>query len=500
MIASATPGNRNGRALSRPHIRRPATRVAGRTTKPESASDALVIVANRLPITITSDGAVERSPGGLASALSSVVTEGSHWIGWTGQVGAPTSPLPDDGLTLHAVPLTAAEVDGYYDGFANSVLWPLFHNRLQQPELRRSWWRTYRHVNQHFADMVVEVAPPGALVWVHDYHLLLVPAMVRARRRDLRVGLFSHIPFPGPRLFGTLPWRRELLLGMADAHVIGFQTEDDVHNFQDAMHRFVGPLRRGRRGASVVDAFPISVDVAKWAALGDDASAGATALAEPGVVVYLGIDRLDYTKGIVQRLQAFGELLNDGQLDPAKCRFVQVAVPTRTDVPAYQEEKEAVEGLAERINQRHATPGSPGPVQYLDTPLDGPELAAWYRRADALVVTSLADGMNLVAKEFVSARTDLDGAVVLSEFAGAAHDMPGAIIVNPYDIEAIKRAMVAVFRMSPMERHERMSTMRDAVEANDVHHWARRFVERLRAAPVARPFRFPGRAGGRVAS
>ena len=263
MIASATPGNRNGRALSRPHIRRPATRVAGRTTKPESASDALVIVANRLPITITSDGAVERSPGGLASALSSVVTEGSHWIGWTGQVGAPTSPLPDDGLTLHAVPLTAAEVDGYYDGFANSVLWPLFHNRLQQPELRRSWWRTYRHVNQHFADMVVEVAPPGALVWVHDYHLLLVPAMVRARRRDLRVGLFSHIPFPGPRLFGTLPWRRELLLGMADAHVIGFQTEDDVHNFQDAMHRFVGPLRRGRRGASVVDAFPISVDVAK---------------------------------------------------------------------------------------------------------------------------------------------------------------------------------------------------------------------------------------------
>ena len=218
------------------------------------------------------------------------------------------------------------------------------------------------------------------------------------------------------------------------------------------------------------------------------------------MVVYLGIDRLDYTKGIVQRLQAFGELLNDGQLDPAKCRFVQVAVPTRTDVPAYQEEKEAVEGLAERINQRHATPGSPGPVQYLDTPLDGPELAAWYRRADALVVTSLADGMNLVAKEFVSARTDLDGAVVLSEFAGAAHDMPGAIIVNPYDIEAIKRAMVDVFRMSPMERHERMSTMRDAVEANDVHHWARRFVERLRAAPVARPFRFPGRAGGKVAS
>ena len=451
----------------------------------EAVKADLVVVANRLPIEVSASHRITRSPGGLASALSSVTDSGSHWVGWPGS----TVELPDvvdyEGLRLHPVAISAVEYRSYYEGFANSILWPLFHGRLRPVEIDRNWWRAYREVNQRFATTVARFAPAGSSVWVHDYQLLLAPAMIRARRPDVRIGSFLHIPFPNAQLFATLPWRRELLLGMADADVIGFQTKEDVHNFTEALERTTLGSRRKLGTAKTVDAFPISVDFDHWTSLGETAAADrpTNRALVGGDFIFLGVDRLDYTKGIGQRLRAFGELLDEGRLDPARCTFVQFAVPTRESVAAYREEREEVEGLVVAINARHTQPGHE-PVHYRHEGLDENQLTGWYCSADALVVTSLADGMNLVAKEFVASRTDLDGSVVLSEFTGAASDLPGALLVNPFDIEAIKDALLRAVGMMPSERHERMSTMRAAVQANDVHHWARSFLDRLEAVGV----------------
>ena len=455
--------------------------------------NGFVIVANRLPVELSSDGQVSISPGGLSSAMASVAAEGTHWVGWAGADAGRRPAFDHDGLHLHPVTLSPTEVDRYYAGFSNGVLWPLFHGRLRTVDLDRTWWRAYRLVNERFAAAAAEIAPLGATVWVHDYHLLLAPAMIRSRRPDLRIGFFLHIPFPNAQLFSILPWRRELINGMLGADLLGFQIEEDVTNFMTTAERVIGTrvtaaatLERLR--AISADAFPISIDFEHWDAAGERAKDEAERIRnELGVGhVFLGIDRLDYTKGIVQRLQAFGELLDEGSVCHDACTFVQVAVPSRSNVPAYQDERSEVEALVTSINERHKRPDGSLPVVHIETSLDETALAAWYRAADTLVVTSLADGMNLVAKEFVAARGDLGGALVLSEFAGAAGDLEGALIVNPYDIEAIKRAMIAAINMAPAGRAARIATMRAAVKGNDVHRWAQRFLARLRAIPRAR--------------
>jgi alpha,alpha-trehalose-phosphate synthase [UDP-forming] len=453
----------------------------------------LVVAANRLPVEVTADGDLRTSPGGLASALSSVTAAGTQWVGWAGPDSGRPKQFDHGDLRLHPVVLSDDEVDRYYRGFSNEILWPLFHGRLRRVELNRAWWHSYRIVNRRFAAAVTRIAPLGGTVWVHDYHLLLVPEMIRSKRPDLHIGLFLHIPFPNAQLFSMLPWRKEVIRGMLGADVLGFQVAEDVENFIAASDRLVESRTRGHMlfdGSHVVDvdAFPISVDFGHWDSLGEAAVADAARhRSELGVeFVFLGIDRLDYTKGISQRLRAFGELLDDGRLDAEKCAFVQVAVPTRTDVSAYEDEREEVETLIDMINTKHARLDGSLPVRYTDTSLDEAEMAAWFRAANAMVVTSLADGMNLVAKEFVASRGDLDGTLVLSEFAGAAQDLDGAIIVNPYDIEAIKRAFVSVVEMPASERAARLKTMRTAVHHNDVHRWARNFLNRLHSSARVR--------------
>lgn len=454
---------------------------------------ALVVVANRLPVQISAAGEATASPGGLASALSSVATEGSTWVGWAGPAAGRLAPLTLGDTRLHPIPLSPSEEIRYYQGFSNSVLWPLFHGRLRREEMNRSWWRTYRTVNERFASAVARTAPPNATVWVHDYHLLLVPKLLRVRRPDVRIGLFLHIPFPPAQLFSMLPWRQEVLSGMLGSDLIGFQVPEDATNFLGTVERLLELPADGHRlrvGARTieVDAFPISVDFDRWDGLGDDAVESAASLrTELGALsIFLGIDRLDYTKGITQRLHAFEELLDEGRIDSEQCAFVQVAVPSRSDVPAYQDEREEVETIVERINDRHRRANGQGPVRYIESSFDDAGLAAWYRAADALVVTSLADGMNLVAKEFVAARGDGDGVVVLSEFAGAAQDFPEALIINPYDIEAIKSALLSALSMPDDERLSRMASMRDNVRSHDVHHWAQYFLERLATVPRQR--------------
>jgi alpha,alpha-trehalose-phosphate synthase [UDP-forming] len=448
--------------------------------------DGLVIVANRLPVEFTADGEMAVSPGGLVSAVKAAAPVGTRWIGWGGEQASRRGECAVDDLVLSPITLSDEEVEEFYKGFSNSLLWPLFHGRVRPVELRRSWWLSYRAVNERFATEAARVAPLGGTVWVHDYHLLLVPAALRALRPDLRIGIFLHIPFPNAQLLATLPWRRELLEGMLGADLVGFQSDEDVANFSASTSRLLrNPLRAHwttRRGHPVhVDAFPISIDVDRWQAHGESAVEAASTLRRNlGCETLLfGVDRLDYTKGITQRLRAFSELLNDGRLDPATTTFVQVAVPSRGDVPGYDEEKDDVEGLLQAINERHRRHDGTAPVVYIDEACDEEQLAAWYRAADVLVVTPLVDGMNLVAKEFVATRSDHDGVLVLSEFAGAANELDGAVLVNPYDLEAMKAAFLQAVAMSPAEQARRMEAMREAVRANDVHHWAGRFLGRL---------------------
>lgn len=451
---------------------------------------AFVAASNRLPVEVGADGAPTSSPGGLASALSSVASRNTAWVGWAGPSAGRLSPFPFGDARLYPIALSEGDLARYYRGFSNSVLWPLFHGRLRREEMNRAWWRTYRNVNERFALMISRVASPNATVWVHDYHLLLVPKLLRARRPDLRIGLFLHIPFPNAQLFSMLPWREDVLTGMLGADLVGFQVPDDAANFRATVERLLEVKVEGNgvqlpRRTVEVDAFPISIDVEHWERLGTAAAEPATRhRATLGVEsVFLGIDRLDYTKGITQRLQAFSELLDDGRLDPLRCTFVQVAVPSRADVPAYQNERSEIEQWIERINTNHQRPDGTGPVHYIEGSLDDVGLAEWYRAADVMVVTSLADGMNLVAKEFVAANVDSDAALVLSEFAGAAHDLDGAFIVNPYDIDAIKQALLGALDLPYADRRERMDKMRAELRLHDVHHWANLFLERLETVP-----------------
>ncbi len=448
---------------------------------------SLTVVANRLPVEAAPDGGVQASPGGLVAALASVIADGDRWIGWGGPEAAGRVAFGDVGLDLYPVSLTEGEVDRYYGGFANSVLWPLFHGRLRPVELDRTWWRTYRNVNKRFAVATAKVAPRGGTVWVHDYHLMLVPAMLRRLRPDLRIGFFLHIPFPNAQLFASLPWRRDIVTGLLGADVVGFQLTEDADNFLAAADRCAnvtatdGVIRRLAHHVAV-GAFPISVDFQKWDGLGVDAEDRARQLrSELGVdTVLLGIERLDYTKGIAQRVRAFGELLDEGRLLVDDVTFVQVAVPTRGDLPAYQDEREDVEEAVHEVNGRHLRRNGSVPVRYLEGGLDERELAAWYRASDVMMVTSLADGMNLVAKEFVATRRDGAATVVLSEFAGAAHELAdGAIIVNPYDIDAIKQALYSAIHMPTGDKTARMDAMRSVVRRHDVHHWADTFLHRL---------------------
>ena len=437
-----------------------AAHLGGSTSTP-----SLAIVANRLPADISEAATRRRCAGGLVSALSSIATDGTRWFGYAG-AEAGGGPLDHDGLRIHPVLVDGSEFEQYYEGFSNSVLWPLFHGRLRPVEFDRSWWQAYRSVNSKFAAAVAEATPLGGTVWVHDYHLLLAPSLIRSLRPDLRVGLFLHIPFPCAGIFSTLPWRQEIVEGMLGADLIGFQLPEDVDNFVAVAGRLadveINPGRLELPSREVlIDAFPISIDFALWNELGERATLRAAShrRAVGGDTIFLGVDRLDYTKGISQRLEAFGELLDEGRLDPESCTFVQIGAPTRCDIPAYRTEHEAIETTIARINKRHRRENGSMPIVFMQASLDPVDLAGWYRAADVLVVTSLADGMNLVVKEFVATRGSSTASVILSEFAGAAAGLHAALIVNPYDIEAIKGAMLHSLGMPDVARRERMRAM-----------------------------------------
>ncbi|ACY97534.1 MULTISPECIES: alpha,alpha-trehalose-phosphate synthase (UDP-forming) [Thermomonospora] len=448
-----------------------------------------VVVANRLPVDRVNgeDGrpSWRRSPGGLVTAIAPVMrSREGVWVGWSGAADEELEPFQADGMDLVPVPLSALEVERYYEGFSNSTLWPLYHDVIAPPVYERKLWEVYVRVNRRFAETAAEVAADGAVVWVQDYHLQLVPAMLRELRPDLKIGFFLHIPFPPLELFWQLPWRRQIIEGLLGADLVGFQRPGAASNFLRLARRLLDGRTSGQLafvGDRVVRAaaFPISVDVRELERLVNDPAVRRRAeeirADLGGAKILLGVDRLDYTKGIAQRLQAFGELFRDGDLKPGEATFVQIATPSRERVAEYRRLRDAIEQQVGRINGQHSELGVPV-IHYLHTSYSRDELAALYLAADVMVVTPLRDGMNLVAKEYVACRADHRGALVLSEFAGAADELKRAYLVNPYDINGLKSTMLQALRAEPAEQARRMRQMRRRVIEHDVDRWAREFL------------------------
>ncbi len=457
--------------------------------------DDFVVVANRLPVDMTTDdtGAAtwQRSPGGLVTALEPVMaSRGGVWVGRSGVTDATSEPFELDNVTLHPVELSTEERTDYYEGFSNGTLWPLYHDAVVAPSYHRHWWERYRTVNQRFADVTAKAAAPGATVWVHDYQLQLVPGMLRAARPDLRIGFFLHIPFPPLELFMQLPWRSQLLGGLLGADLVGFQRPEGAENFLRLAQRLWGLARTDSsvtNGEHTVraQAFPISIDsaaldaLARTPAIAERAAELRCQLGEPRNVL-LGVDRLDYTKGIDKRLKAYGELLADGRISVPETVLVQVATPSRERVEHYQALRHGIERQVGQINGEYGQVGNAA-VHYLRQSYSRDELCALYNAADVMLVTPLRDGMNLVAKEYVASRTDAGGALVLSEFTGAAAELDQAFMVNPHDVDGLKQQIMAALEADPTEQRLRMTAMREHVAKHDVTHWASSFLRELSA-------------------
>ena len=478
----------------------------------------LIVVSNRLPVAFkrkaSGEWTAQPGSGGLVTALLPVLRDrGGTWIGWPGAAGdepgfrsALDAAGAEAGYALAPVPLDRDEVRDFYHGFSNEVVWPLFHDLVSLCNFDPAYWNVYLDVNRKYARTVASHARPADFVWIHDYQLMNVGAELRALGLKARLAFFLHIPFPAPDIFMKLPWRGALVEALLQYDLVGFQTSRDRRNFLACAQQLVdGFGYEGRapvvnasvRGRRVrVGSFPISIDYNAFmsAATAESVAAKARELHRllPKRKLVLGIDRLDYTKGIALRLRAFQALLEQHPSLRGQVSLIQVVVPSREEIPQYQAMKTEIEQLVGRINGAFARPGGWVPVWYEYRSLSRLELLAYYRAADIALVTPLKDGMNLVAKEYCACSIEEDCVLILSEFAGAAEQLSsGAILVNPYDVQGVAEAIRRAHQMPPEERVARMRKMRRGIRRNDVFNWVDSF---LRAA-LARELRdFPAPA------
>ncbi len=464
-----------------------------------ASNGRLVVVSNRLPVISTQQRGrtrLERAPGGLVSALDPALrTRGGRWIGWPGgklrDADALAEFARDAGYELVPVALSAREVRHFYLGFANGTLWPLLHSFPTRMELEREDWLTYENVNRRFAAAVATATGDADLVWIHDYQLIRVASHLRRARPSARIAFFLHVPFPHFDLFRILPWDREMLRGLLACDLVGFHCAGYAANFMDCAERLLGSrvdrasgkVEHGERTVTV-GVFPLGIDTARFERLAQEAPEREAS--EPRIV--LGVDRLDYTKGIPEKLASFERLL---ELHPEHHEHVvllQIAEPSRDELPEYQRLKRQVDELVGRVNGRFST-SRWTPIRYLRRSVPPEELAGLYRDADVALVTPLRDGMNLVAKEYVASQTREPGVLILSRLAGAAEAMQEAIHVNPYNVDAVAAALDEALRMDVAERAERMRALQQRERRHDVHAWLARFLDKA-VAPVAgiRPF------------
>jgi trehalose 6-phosphate synthase len=478
----------------------------GQSSEDSAAGESdFVVVANRLPIDMERlpDGSTtwKRSPGGLVTALEPLLRRRrGAWVGWPGIVDGDEEPIEAEELRLHPVRLSAEDVEKYYEGFSNATLWPLYHDVIVKPIYHREWWDRYVDVNRRFAEATSRAAARAATVWVQDYQLQLVPKMLREMRPDLTIGFFLHIPFPPVELFMQMPWRTEIVEGLLGADLVGFHLTGGAQNFLFLSRRLVGAnTSRGSVGVRSrfgevqigsrtvrVGAFPISIDAGELDHKGRDRNIRRRAreiraeIGNPRKIL-LGVDRLDYTKGIDVRLKAFSELLAEGRVKRDDTVLVQLATPSRERVESYQVLRNDIERQVGHINGEYGEVGHPV-VHYLHRPVPRDELIAFFVASDVMLVTPMRDGMNLVAKEYIACRSDLGGALVLSEFTGAASELRQAYLVNPHDLEGVKDAIEAALNQPVEEGRRRMRAMRRQVLVHDVDRWARSFLDALAEA------------------
>ncbi|MGI9006157.1 MAG: alpha,alpha-trehalose-phosphate synthase (UDP-forming) [Streptosporangiaceae bacterium] len=456
-------------------------------------------MANTLPIR-HGDTGWELSPGGLVTALRPVMESRSGaWVGWDGGTKDVPPTLPALQTSLVPISLTAAQVRQYYHGFSNATLWPLLHDAIEKPRFERSWWRAYQDVNGVFARAALAALEerPDALAWVHDYQLTLVPRLIREHRPDQAMGFFLHIPWPSPEIFARIPWRQEILLGLLGADVVSFHAERYRDNFVRACERLLNDSGIEVSGTTIMlpdgrqvctTAAPISIDTVEFVRLatgeGTVNEIGALSEQFEGRTLLLGVDRLDYTKGIVERLLAVEALLERRPDLRTKIAFLQVAVPSRDNVAEYRSLRATVEGHIGRINGKFTQPGSDVPVHYLHRSLPPQQLAAYYAVADLMLVTPLIDGMNLVAKEYVTVQRACggSGSMILSEFAGAAWELGQAIFCNPFDVEGLSLRIEQALGLSVGARQAALAAMADHVARHDVHRWVEGQLDDIGAA------------------
>jgi trehalose 6-phosphate synthase/phosphatase len=455
----------------------------------------IVVVSNRLPVTIEESPnglRLRPSSGGLVTALRPLLNDSAGiWIGWTGTDASPEveraleEQSQRSNFALKPVFMSAEERSRFYNGFSNEVLWPLFHDLQSRCNFDPGYWDTHLTVNQRFAQKAADEARTGDLIWVHDYHLMSVAPSLRQLGVHEQLAYFHHIPFPGPDIFEKLPWREEILTALLDFDVVGFQTLRDRRNFVACLRHFVKEAEIRAEGEHLivdepgrktfVGAFPISIDFEEFesGAAQKNAAARASEIVQSlsGCRIVLGVDRLDYTKGIPERLAAFRHLLEFHPELRGKITLVQVVVPSREDIPKYRELKTQIQRTVGEINGHFGEPGWV-PIHYIHRSLERQELVAYYRAADVALITPLKDGMNLVAKEYCAARVNDDGVLVLSEFAGAAFQLNrGALLVNPYHTRAVAEAIRTACEMSPTEQRERMRKLRARVRRENIFRW-----------------------------
>ncbi|MEQ8552504.1 MAG: bifunctional alpha,alpha-trehalose-phosphate synthase (UDP-forming)/trehalose-phosphatase [Cyclobacteriaceae bacterium] len=455
-----------------------------------------IIVSNRLPVKISQeDGKFEYKPseGGLATGLGSIYKEGDNiWIGWPGMPVSKadhqleiTKKLKKE--NMKPVFLTVSEIEEFYEGFSNETLWPNFHYFNQYIVFNDDMWKAYQKVNRKFAKAIAEVLEPEDTLWIHDYQLLLLPQLIREQAPKASIGFFLHIPFPSYESFRLLPWRRELLEGMLGADFLGFHTYDDMRHFLSSVNRLAG-LGNSNGMINVdnrkvmVDALPMGIDYDKYA----NSAASPETLAREvryrtsvgDQKLILSIDRLDYSKGIPQRLKAFELFLEENEEYRGKVSLLMVVVPSRDSVGKYKELKEEVDLLVGRINGNYARLNWT-PIHYFYRSFPLHALSAFYRMAEVALVTPMRDGMNLVCKEFIASKLDRKGVLILSEMAGASKELSDAILINPNDINELVKAIKKALTMPVKKQMAAMTQMQRSLQRYNIHHWVNLFMERL---------------------
>ena len=459
-------------------------------------SRRLIIVSNRLPVTVNKKHGelfYYPSAGGLATGLNSLDNKMERvWIGWPGKAFKSEEErdliehdLEQSGLV--SVFLSDKEIELFYEGFSNKVIWPHYHYFTQYTVYNNEYWEAYKAVNQKFADVVIKQIQPNDLLWVHDYQLMLLPQMIRKVHPDISIGFFLHIPFPSYEIFRILPWREEILSGILGADLIGFHTFNYMRHFLSAVYRIsgyehsFGKLTIDKRVVNV-DVFPMGIDYDKYAfpereEEGKQIAEKVDRFLSKGRKLIISIDRLDYTKGIPQRLRAYERFIRENEKYRGKVTLMLIAVPSRSNVNQYQELKDEIESLVGRIDGAYRTFGW-SPIQYFYRSFSFSDLTALYKAAHIAMITPLRDGMNLVAKEFVASKEQSQqGVLILSEMAGAANELTEAVIVNPQDEKDLVDAILTAIEMPEEEQKDRLLKMQIKLKKYSVKHWAETFIK-----------------------